>query len=278
MSVKETTRSAARGGPMLALCFLGFAAAIALWTRAAPIPGIAGTVIAVASFLSLFGLIVVNPNEAKVLLLFGEYRGSVKKDGWYWVNPFYTKTRISLRVRNFETERLKVNDLDGNPIEIAAVVVWKVVDTAEASFEVDDYSHYVHVQSESALRNLATHYPYDTHEEETISLRGSTDDVAAKLRQEIQSRLNRAGVEVVEARISHLAYAQEIAQAMLQRQQAGAIIARARRSSKGPSAWWRWPSSTSAATKSWNWTRSARRRWSRTCSSSSAPIAPPSPS
>ncbi len=227
--VKEVERSGARGGPMLFLIFLGFAAAVSLFIRAghhhSAASGIAGALVLLASFLSLFGLIVVSPNEAKVLLLFGEYRGTVKKDGWYWVNPFFTKTRISLRVRNFETERLKVNDLDGNPIEIGAVVVWKVVDTAEASFEVDDYSHYVHVQSESALRNLATHYPYDTHEDATISLRGSTDAVAAKLREEIQSRLNRAGVEVIEARISHLAYAQEIAQAMLQRQQAGAIIA-----------------------------------------------------
>ncbi len=227
--VKEIERSGARGGPMLLLIFLGFAASVWLFIRAgqhqSAASGIAGALVLLASFLSLFGLIVVSPNEAKVLLLFGEYRGTVKKDGWYWVNPFFTKTRISLRVRNFETERLKVNDLDGNPIEIGAVVVWKVVDTAEASFEVDDYSHYVHVQSESALRNLATHYPYDTHEDAMISLRGSTDAVAAKLREEIQSRLNRAGVEVIEARISHLAYAQEIAQAMLQRQQAGAIIA-----------------------------------------------------
>jgi len=227
--IKEIERSGLRGGVMLFVIFLGFLAAVFAFIHAgkahSAAAGVGGVLLVLASFLSLFGLIIVNPNEAKVLVLFGEYRGSVKKDGWYWVNPFFSKIRISRRVRNFETERLKVNDLDGNPIEIGAVVVWKVVDTAEASFEVDDYSHYVHVQSESALRNLATHYPYDTHEEQTISLRGSTDTVAAKLREEIQSRLNRAGVEVVEARISHLAYAQEIAQAMLQRQQAGAIIA-----------------------------------------------------
>ena len=171
------------------------------------------------------GLMIVNPNEAKVLVLFGKYSGSVKKQGWHWVNPFLTKTRISARVRNFETGKLKVNDKDGNPIEIAAVVVWKVTDTAEASFEVDDYVNFVHVQSESALRNLAVHYTYDCHEEEVISLRGSTDQVALRLRGEIQERLECAGIEVIEARISHLAYAPEIAEAMLRRQQAGAIIA-----------------------------------------------------
>ncbi|MGQ0614052.1 MAG: SPFH domain-containing protein [Planctomycetaceae bacterium] len=176
-------------------------------------------------FLSCFGFIVVAPNEAKVLLLFGKYVGSVKVSGWWSVNPFYTKKRITLRVRNFETEHLKVNDLDGNPIEIAAVVVWKVVDTAEASFEVDDYENYVHVQSEAAVRNLATRYTYDTHDEAQVSLRGHTQTIAEQLQKEIQARLQKAGVEVIEARISHLAYAQEIASAMLQRQQAGAIIA-----------------------------------------------------
>ncbi len=173
----------------------------------------------------LNGLMIVNPNEAKVLVLFGKYTGSVKRQGWHWVNPFLTKTRISLRVRNFETGKLKVNDKDGNPIEIASVVVWKVTDTAEASFEVDDYVHFVHVQSESALRNLAVHYTYDSHDDEIISLRGSTDKVAEQLRVEIQARLDRAGIDVIEARISHLAYAPEIAEAMLRRQQAGAIIA-----------------------------------------------------
>mgnify|MGYP001822977596 CR=1 FL=1 len=171
------------------------------------------------------GLMIVNPNDAKVLVLFGKYTGSVKRQGWHWVNPFLTKARISLRVRNFETGKLKVNDRDGNPIEIAAVVVWKVTETAEASFEVDDYVNFVHVQSESALRNLAVHYTYDSHDEEIISLRGSTDKVADQLRVEIQARLDRAGIDVIEARISHLAYAPEIAEAMLRRQQAGAIIA-----------------------------------------------------
>ena len=160
-----------------------------------------------------------------MLLLFGRYKGTVKDQGLHWANPLLTKRRISLRVRNFETEHSKVNDTEGNPIEMASVVVWKVVDTAEASFEVDDYVNYVHVQSESALRNLATLYPYDTHEEGTLSLRGNTDEIAGQLKIEIQSRLHKAGVEVLEARITHLAYAPEIASAMLQRQQAGAIIA-----------------------------------------------------
>ena len=173
----------------------------------------------------LIGLFVVNPNQGRVLLLFGRYVGTVKDPGLRWANPLLTKRKISLRVRNFETERSKVNDTDGNPIEMAAVVVWKVVDTAEASFEVDDYVNYVHVQSESALRNLATLYPYDTHEEGQLSLRGNTDEIAGQLKTEIQSRLHKAGVEVLEARITHLAYAPEIASAMLQRQQAGAIIA-----------------------------------------------------
>jgi regulator of protease activity HflC (stomatin/prohibitin superfamily) len=171
------------------------------------------------------GLFVVNPNEAKVLQFFGDYIGTVKAPGLRWANPLYTKKRVSQRVRNFESGKLKVNDNEGNPIEIAAVVVWKVIDTAEAVFEVDDYNNYVMVQSESALRNLATSYTYDAHDEITTSLRGTTQVVADHLKREIQDRLNRAGVEVMEARISHLAYAPEIAQAMLQRQQAGAIIA-----------------------------------------------------
>ena len=173
----------------------------------------------------LTGLFVVNPNEAKVLQLFGQYVGTAKTPGLRFANPLYRKRTISQRVRNFESGKLKVNDLDGNPIEIAAVVVWKVVDTAEAVFEVDNYDNYVHVQSESALRNMATSYPYDAHDDQAMSLRGSTTAIAEHLRKEIQDRLARAGVEVVEARISHLAYAPEIAAAMLQRQQAGAIIA-----------------------------------------------------
>ncbi|MCA2963165.1 MAG: SPFH domain-containing protein [Acidobacteriaceae bacterium] len=178
-----------------------------------------------AGCVMLPGSFTVQPNEAVVLQLFGRYVGTVKDPGLRWANPFFSKKKISLRVRNFETNHLKVNDHDGNPIEIAAVVVWRVVDSAEATFQVDDYSHYVTVQAEAALRNLATVYPYDAHEGQEISLRGSTEVVAERLKTEIQSRLTVAGVEVTEARISHLAYAPEIAAAMLQRQQAGAIIA-----------------------------------------------------
>jgi len=171
------------------------------------------------------GLFMVNPNEAKVLQLFGAYKGTAKEQGLRWANPFLMKKKVSLRIRNFEGSRLKVNDIDGNPIEIAAVVVWKVFETAEAVFEVDDYEHYVKVQSEAALRNLATSYAYDAHDDTHVSLRGHTSAVADHLKREIGDRLVKAGVEVIEARISHLAYAPEIAAAMLQRQQAGAIIA-----------------------------------------------------
>ena len=181
----------------------------------------------------LLGLFVVNPNEAKVLQLFGKYVGTAKVPGLRFANPLYAKRRISQRVRNFESAKLKVNDLDGNPIEIAAVVVWRVVDTAEAVFEVDNYENYVHVQSEAALRNMVTSYPYDTHEDTQMSLRGNTAAIADHLRKEIPDRLSRAGVEVVEARISHLAYAPEIAASMLQRQQAGAIIAARQRIVEG---------------------------------------------
>ncbi|MBP7571420.1 MAG: SPFH domain-containing protein [Acidobacteria bacterium] len=181
----------------------------------------------------LAGLFIVNPNEAKVLQLFGRYVGTVKVQGFRWANPLYTKRRISLRIRNFESGRLKVNDIEGNPIEIAAVIVWRVVETAEASFEVDNYENFVHVQSEAALRNLATSYPYDAHDDDQTSLRGQTAKVAEHLKTEIQDRLAKAGVEVIEARISHLAYAPEIAAAMLQRQQAGAIIAARQRIVEG---------------------------------------------
>ena len=183
-------------------------------------------------FLSA-GLFVVNPNEGRVLQLFGDYVGTAHVPGLRWANPFYTKKRISLRVRNFESARLKVNDNEGNPIEIAAVVVWQVVDTAEAVFQVDDYNNYVKVQSESALRNLATSYTYDTHDDSQMSLRSHTAAVADHLKKEIQDRLTTAGVEVIESRISHLAYAQEIAASMLQRQQAGAIIAARQRIVEG---------------------------------------------
>jgi regulator of protease activity HflC (stomatin/prohibitin superfamily) len=179
----------------------------------------------VADIICLAGFFTVAPNMGQVLTLFGKYVGTVVEPGLKFANPFYAKRPVSLRVRNFETSKLKVNDQDGNPIEIAAVVVWKVVDTAEAVFQVDNYENYVHVQSEAAVRNLATAYPYDSHEEHTISLRGHTAAVATHMKSEIQDRLSVAGVEVIEARISYLAYAPEIAAAMLRRQQAAAVIA-----------------------------------------------------
>ena len=196
-----------------------------------------------------------------MLQFFGRYVGTCRDQGLRWANPFYTKRRISLRVRNFETERSKVNDTDGNPIEMASVVVWKVVDTAEATFEVDDYVNYVHVQSESAVRNLATQYPYDTQQEGRLSLRGDTEAIAGKLQTEIQGRLHKAGVEVLEARITHLAYAPEIASAMLQRQQAAPSSRPAPRSSRAPSAWCRWLSTACPVGRSSSLTRNGRPPW-----------------
>jgi regulator of protease activity HflC (stomatin/prohibitin superfamily) len=171
------------------------------------------------------GLTVVNPNEASVVTLFGVYKGTIKRAGFWWVNPLTSRRKLSLRVRNFESAKLKVNERDGNPIEIAAVVVWRIVETFEAVFNVDDYENFVHVQSEAAVRNLATSYPYDSHDDGNVSLRLSAGEVADRMRHEIQDRLAKAGIEVIEARISHLAYAPEIAGAMLRRQQASAIIA-----------------------------------------------------
>ena len=171
------------------------------------------------------GFVVIQPNDSRVLTLFGRYYGSVKDAGFWWVNPFTLKKRISLKTRNFETAKLKVNDANSNPIEIGAIVVWRVIDTAEAMFEVDDYENYMRVQSESAVRALASSYPYDSHSTGEPALSSHTSEVAANLMQQLQERLAKAGVEVKEARISHLAYSPEIAQAMLQRQQASAIIA-----------------------------------------------------
>lgn len=188
-------------------------------------PAVGSAVLLIVEMLMLFGLFIVNPNEGVVVQLFGGYVGTARKAGFHWVNPFTSRKRVSMRVRNFESAKLKVNDHDGNPIEIAAVVVWNVIDTAEAVFEVDNYENFVHVQSEAALRNLATSHPYDAHQEGQLSLRGHTAEIAEQLKGEIQARLQRAGVEVIESRISHLAYAPEIASAMLQRQQASAIIA-----------------------------------------------------
>jgi regulator of protease activity HflC (stomatin/prohibitin superfamily) len=188
--------------------------------------GILGSLLAfMATLVGFNGLTVVNPNDAVVATVLGSYTGSVKAPGFWFINPFSTKRKLSLKVRNFESSKLKVNDHDGNPIEIAAVVVWRVVETAEAMFHVDNFEDFVHVQSEAALRNLATSHPYDAHQDGQMSLRSHTQEIAAGLKVEIQERLQQAGVDVVEARISHLAYAQEIASAMLQRQQASAVVA-----------------------------------------------------
>ncbi len=188
--------------------------------------GIISSVVAFVILLICYkGFFMVAPNQSKVLQLFGTYVGSVRETGLRWANPFYSKETVSLRVRNFECESLKVNDSSGNPIEIAAVIVWRVVDSAEAVFEVDDYVNYVHIQSEAALRNLATAHPYEAHDEDIVALRSDPQDIANKLTGEVQERLGKAGVEVIEARISHLAYAPEIASAMLKRQQAQAVVA-----------------------------------------------------
>lgn len=212
---------------LLLLAVLGGCVAMVVMGVQAGNPGriIGGLIGAIAAVFLLAGLFMVEPNQGRVLTLFGAYRGSERRAGLRWANPFMTKRAISLRVRNFETAHLKVNDADGNPVEIAAVVVWRVIDTFDAVFLVDNYEDFVHVQSESALRNLATQYTYDSHAENEKSLRGNTIEVADQLRREIHDRLVQAGVDVQEARITHLAYAPEIAQAMLQRQQATAIIA-----------------------------------------------------
>jgi regulator of protease activity HflC (stomatin/prohibitin superfamily) len=226
---REVIRRTWPGVPALVALLLGLG--LALWRIIAAFQeqdalaaggwGLALTLLGAA----LAGLFTVQPNEAKVLTLFGEYVGTVREPGLHWANPLYVKKRISLRVRNFETGKLKVNDSHSNPIEIAAIAVWRVVDTAEALFEVDDYQNFVHTQSESALRSLAQTYPYDAHSPGEVALSTHPDEIARSLQAAIQERLQRAGVEVLEARISHLAYAPEIAAAMLRRQQASAIIA-----------------------------------------------------
>jgi regulator of protease activity HflC (stomatin/prohibitin superfamily) len=190
-----------------------------------PVLIVIGLLASIIAFVCWFGFFMVNPKEARVMQLFGKYAGTIHDSGLRWANPFYTKMRVSLRVRNFESSKLKVNDKNGNPIEIAAVIVWEVSDTAEAVFQVDDYEDFVSIQSESALRNLATSYAYDHHEDDDISLRSDPSVISAALKSEVQERLEKAGVTVIESRISHLAYAPEIANAMLRRQQAMAIIA-----------------------------------------------------
>ena len=227
--IQENKRSVPSGYLMLvvlAVAQIGFAFAIYKSAVVISIGGIIGSAIA-SIIVAIFwaGFFMVHPNEAKVLQLFGKYAGTVHESGLKWANPFYAKTAVSTRVRNFESGKLKVNDSRGSPIEIAAVVVWKVFDTAEALFEVDDFEEFVQIQSESALRNLSTTFPYEPHEGEGVALRSHPTEIAQALREEIQDRLETAGVTVIEARISHLAYAPEIANAMLRRQQASAIIA-----------------------------------------------------
>ena len=226
---REKAREVASGYLMILLLFISQGVAIYAMVSAISVQSIWGTIVAVLSNIIIAilwaGLFMVNPNEAKVLQLFGKYVGTVREPGLRWANPLYWKSKVSTRVRNFETGKLKVNDSHGSPIEIAAVVVWKVFDTAEAMFEVDDYEEFVHIQSESALRNLSTSYPYEPHAGENIALRSHPVDIANALCKEIHERLEDAGVSVIEARISHLAYAPEIAHAMLRRQQASAIIA-----------------------------------------------------
>jgi len=227
--MNETKATSLSGIPLallFVLLFLGCAALFAWGASHNVIPAIAVAVVVFAVVVFLCrGFFQVQPNQGMVMLLFGRYAGTARETGLRWTNPFYSKRAVSLRVRNFESSKLKVNDADGNPIEIAAVIVWQVVDTAEAVFQVDDYENYVLIQSESALRQMAQSYPYDSHEDGKPSLRSHGDEITAHLCEQIQERLGKAGVKVLEARISHLAYAQEIAQAMLQRQQAGAIIA-----------------------------------------------------
>jgi len=209
---------------LLSLTLASLAGAIRFISRLEPGIGVPLMLLAVFFFVLLFGCFIVNPNEGRVLQMFGDYRGTARQAGLRWANPFYSKRRVSLRVRNFETAKLKVNDQRGNPIEIGCVIVWKVVDTAEAVFHVDNFENYVTVQSEAALRNLASRYPYDAHGDE-VDMVSHTAEISLRLKDAVAERLAQAGVEVVDTRISHLAYAPEIASAMLRRQQATAVVA-----------------------------------------------------
>ena len=239
--IRERTLSTVSGWVMLPVLLIGMGVVAWLIVQTASQEGRDGPawvmigLVLIEGLLSflLAGFFIVNPNEARVATLFGKYSGSVKTDGFHWANPLLKKRHISLRIRNFESTKIKVNDHEGNPIEIAAIVVWRVVETAEAMFEVENYEHYVKVQSEAAVRNLASQYPYDAYVEGQKSLRANTSEVADHMKDEVQARLAKAGLEVLETRISHLAYAPEIAAAMLQRQQAGAIIAARQRIVEG---------------------------------------------
>ncbi|GGW31836.1 membrane protein [Streptomyces lucensis JCM 4490] len=231
--VREFTAHSIGGGLALLLGLLGLGVAGALFaaSSAASSSGaqaglaLAGALVLVAAVIAMRGLNTVAPGEARVVQLFGRYRGTIRQDGLRWVNPFTSRTRISTRVRNHETAVLKVNDAYGNPIELAAVVVWKVQDTAQATFEVDDFVEFVATQTETAVRHIAIEYPYDAHDEDGLSLRGNAEEITEKLAVELQARVQAAGVHIIESRFTHLAYAPEIASAMLQRQQAGAVVA-----------------------------------------------------
>ncbi|MET0356153.1 MAG: SPFH domain-containing protein [Cellvibrio sp.] len=223
---QEIEASTSSGYVLLVVLLVAQLGSIAGAIFLAPVLKVIAILVAVVVFVCWWGFYLVNPNQGKVLQLFGRYVGTDRNTGLRWANPFYSKQAVSLRVRNFESGRLKVNDANGNPIEIAAIIVWRVVDTAEAVFEVDNYENYVTIQSESALRNLATTYPYEhDKDDERLSLRSDSNVIAKKLLAEVQDRLQKAGVEVMETRLSHLAYSPEIAQAMLQRQQASAVLA-----------------------------------------------------
>lgn len=223
--MKERNKGALNGIFAVILWLMGAVFVVGLLATREVAAGAGGVLLGGVLLFFAKGFFVVNPNEGVVLQFFGSYVGTVREAGLKWVNPFYSRRRVSLRVRNFETTHLKVNDSTGNPIEIAAVVVWKVSDTAEAVFQVDDYERFMGVQCESALRNLATQHPYDQHAEGDLALRSHTEEIAGKLKDEIQKRLEEAGIGLIEARISHLAYAPEIAGIMLRQQQATAIIA-----------------------------------------------------
>ncbi|MBL4855058.1 MAG: SPFH domain-containing protein [Robiginitomaculum sp.] len=228
--MKETDYKSTAGIPVLlvalALPFVAMAGAIFLGVNGHKILAVLLVITTILSFLFLLiGLYKVEPNQSAVLSLFGKYIGTTRTQGLRWNNPFFSKKKISLRVRNFESGRMKVNDQGGSPIEIAAIVVWEVADSAEAVFNVDDYESFVQIQSEAAIRSMASIYPYDPHTDDEVALRSHPAEISEKMKTEIQERLTEAGINVIEARISHLAYAPEIAQAMLQRQQAGAIIA-----------------------------------------------------
>ncbi|MFE9649867.1 SPFH domain-containing protein [Streptomyces sp. NPDC006365] len=230
--VREFAAHSIGGGLALLLGLLGLLLGIGLIITGAVVTGgakpaliVLGILTALAAFIAMCGLNTVAPGEARVVQLFGRYRGTIREDGLRWVNPLTSRTKISTRVRNHETAVLKVNDAYGNPIELAAVVVWKVEDTAQATFEVDEFLEFVATQTEAAVRHIAIEYPYDAHDEEGLSLRGNAEEITEKLAVELHARVEAAGVQIIESRFTHLAYAPEIASAMLQRQQAGAVVA-----------------------------------------------------